>query len=95
MPLFAFERREFLYPVRNNKGAPMGRAKCNLEDFREKVGLWLDAQHIRKISLIGKNRLSVLFMDNIADEFELEGCGGGDIESFLKEMKKKGIIVEK
>jgi|GEM_PF-2729871 len=73
----------------------MGEKKCNLEDFRGKIALWLDAQHIRKISLIGKNRLSVLFMDNITDEFELEGCGAGDIESFLKEMKKKGIIVEK
>ncbi|MDP3029978.1 MAG: hypothetical protein Q8O04_10915 [Deltaproteobacteria bacterium] len=71
----------------------MGAKKCNLEDFREKIALWLDAQHIRKISLIGKNRLSVLFMDNITDEFELEGCGAGDIESFLMEMKKKGIIV--
>jgi hypothetical protein len=69
--------------------------KCNLDDFRGKVGLWLDAQHIRKISLIGKNRLSVLFMDNITDEFELEGCGADDddIESFLMEMQKKGIVV--
>lgn len=73
----------------------MGAKKCNLDDFRGKLGLWLDAQHIRKISLIGKNRLSVLFMDNITDEFELEGCGADDIESFLMEMKKKGIIVEK
>ncbi len=73
----------------------MGGGKCNLDDFKGKVGLWLDAQHIRKISLIGKNRLSVLFMDNITDEFELEGCGADDIESFLKEMKKKAVIVEK
>jgi hypothetical protein len=73
----------------------MGAKKCNLEDFREKIALWLDAQHIRKISLIGKNRLSVLFMDNITDEFELEGCGADDddIESFLMEMQKKGIVV--
>ncbi len=73
----------------------MGGKKCNLDDLKGKVGPWLDAQYIRKISLIGKNRLAVIFMDNITDEFELEGCGAADVESFLQEMKKKGIIVEK
>lgn len=73
----------------------MGNKKCNLDDFKGKVGPWLDAQYIRKISLIAENRLAVIFMDNITDEFELEGCGARDIESFLQEMKKKGIIVQK
>ncbi len=73
----------------------MGGKRCNIDDFRMKVDPWLDSQHIRKISLIGKNHLSVLFMDNIVDEFELEGCVAEEIEAFLKEMKKKGIIVEK
>jgi len=73
----------------------MSGKKCNLDDFKGKVGLWLDAQYIRKISLIGKNRLAVLFMDNITDEFEIEGCGAQEIESFLREMKKKGIVVQK
>lgn len=73
----------------------MGGKKCNLDDFKGKVGPWLDTQYIRKVSLIGRNRLAVLFMDNITDEFELEGCGAEEVESFLQEMKKKGIVVEK
>lgn len=73
----------------------MAGEKCTIGDFRNKVGLWLDAQHIRKISVIGQNRLAVLFMDNITDEFELKGCSVGEVAAFLKEMKKKGIIIEK
>jgi hypothetical protein len=34
-------------------------------------------------------------MDNVTDEFELEGCGSQEVESFLQQMKKKGIIVKK
>lgn len=73
----------------------MVEEKCTIDEFRAKVGPWLDAQHIRQISLVGGNKLAVLFMDNITDEFELEGCGAKEIEAFLKELKKKGIIVGK
>jgi hypothetical protein len=71
----------------------MGAKKCNIEDFRGKVGPWLDRQYIRQISLTGKNRLSVLFVDNVTDEFELEGCGSEEVESFLQQMKDRGIII--
>jgi hypothetical protein len=65
-----FQKQIFLCATHKKQGGAitMGEKKCNLEDLRGKVAPWLDAQHIRKISLIGKNRLSVLFMDKITDE---------------------------
>jgi hypothetical protein len=68
--------------------------KCNFSDFLVSLKGWLDTDYIRKVTLKGKDRATILFTDNVINEYTIAGCSGEDVASIISNLKRRGIPVE-
>jgi hypothetical protein len=68
--------------------------KCNLNDFLVSLKGWLDKDYIRQVTLKGKDRATILFTDNVTNEYTISGCSSENLDSIMSDLKSRGIPVE-
>jgi len=69
--------------------------KCNLSDFLVSLKGWLDKDYIRKVTLKGRDRATILFTDNVTNEYTISGCSSENLDAIISDLKSRGIPVEK
>ena len=66
---------------------------CSLNDFMQEINPWLDSDHIREAHLDEKGRFVLLFRDGMKNVYHIDDCNREQVETVLKDLKKRGIIV--
>ena len=67
---------------------------CSLADFMEELTPWLSSDYIRKVYLDDQGHVVVMFLDGIRNAYDIDDCTEAEIKAALKDLKKKGLIVE-
>ena len=68
---------------------------CSLADFMEELAPWLSSDYIRKVYLDDQGHVVVMFLDGIRNAYHIDDCTEAEIKAALKDLKKKGLVVER
>ncbi len=67
---------------------------CSLQDFMAELTPWLDKDHIRKAEIDENGHLVLHFLDGMKNVYDIDDCNMSQVQSVLKDLRKKGITVE-